>query len=49
MLISYILYLKGFKVVEVALQKIRESIEYVKGLEARKIAFTKCIVQVRGY
>jgi len=30
------------------LQKIRESIKYVKGSEARKMAFTECVVQVRG-
>jgi len=39
---------EGLKVVEVALHKIRESIKYVKGSEARKIAFTECVVQVRG-
>ena len=36
------------KAVEVALHKIRENIKYVKGSEARKITFTKCVVQVRG-
>jgi len=35
-------------VAEVALHKIIESIKYVKGLKARKITFTKCVVQVRG-
>jgi len=39
---------EGLKVAEVALQKIRESIKYVKGSEARKMAFTECVVQVRG-
>jgi len=34
--------------VEVALQEIRDSIKYVKGSEARKIAFAECVIQVRG-
>ena len=38
----------GLKVVEVSLQKIRDSIKYVRASESRKIVFTKCIAQVRG-
>ena len=39
---------EGLRVVSDALHKIRESIKYVKGLEARKIAFKECVIQVRG-
>uniref|UniRef100_A0A0R0HSA4 HAT C-terminal dimerisation domain-containing protein n=1 Tax=Glycine max TaxID=3847 RepID=A0A0R0HSA4_SOYBN len=38
----------GLKVVEVSLQKIRDSIKYVRASESRKIVFTLCIAQVRG-
>jgi len=31
-----------------ALYKIKESIKYVRGSEARKIAFKECVIQVRG-
>jgi len=31
-----------------ALNKIRESFKYVRGSEARKIAFKECVIQVRG-
>jgi len=31
-----------------ALRKIRESIKYVRGSEARKNAFKECVIQVRG-
>ena len=34
--------------VEVSLQKIRDSIKYVRASESRKIVFTECIAQVRG-
>ncbi|XP_017423437.1 zinc finger BED domain-containing protein RICESLEEPER 2-like [Vigna angularis] len=39
---------EGLKVASVALQKIKESIKYVRGSEARKIAFKECVIQVRG-
>ncbi|XP_017416757.1 zinc finger BED domain-containing protein RICESLEEPER 3-like [Vigna angularis] len=39
---------EGLKVASDALQKIRESIKYVRGSEARKIAFKECVMQVRG-
>jgi len=39
---------EGLKVTEVALQKIRQTIKYVKGSEARKVTFTQCVVEVRG-
>ena len=38
----------GLKVAEVALQKIRDNIKYVRASESRKIVFTECIAQVRG-
>uniref|UniRef100_A0A151UI99 AC transposase n=1 Tax=Cajanus cajan TaxID=3821 RepID=A0A151UI99_CAJCA len=39
---------EGLRVASDALHKIRESIKYVRGSEARKIAFKECVVQVRG-
>jgi len=33
---------------EVFLHKFKESIKYVKASKARKIAFTECVVKVRG-
>jgi len=39
---------EGLKVAKVAFHKIIESIKYVKGLEARKITFTECVVQAKG-
>nr|KYP74105.1 Putative AC transposase [Cajanus cajan] len=39
---------EGLGVASGALKKIRESIKYVRGSEARKIAFKECVLQVRG-
>ena len=39
---------EGLRVGSDALNKIRESIKYVRGSEARKIAFKECVIQVRG-
>ena len=36
----------GLKVIEGALDKIRESVKYVKGSEARKIRFVECLSQL---
>ena len=39
---------EGLRVASDALHKIRESIKYVRGSEARKVAFKECVIQVRG-
>jgi len=39
---------EGLRVASDALHKIGESIKYVRGSEARKIAFKECFIQVRG-
>jgi len=39
---------EGLRVTSYALHKIKESIKYARGLEARKIAFKECVIQVRG-
>jgi len=39
---------EGLEVIGGALKKIRESIKYVRASEAIKIAFKKCVLQVRG-
>nr|KYP39151.1 Putative AC transposase [Cajanus cajan] len=39
---------EGLGVISGALKKIRESIKFVRGSKARKIAFKECVLQVRS-
>nr|KYP34829.1 Putative AC transposase [Cajanus cajan] len=47
-LIPNLIVQEGLGVASGALKTIRESIKYVRGSKARKIAFKECVLQVRG-